>query len=137
VDLDAWSVNTAANGTVVLTIRQLADKAELEKALAAAGIPAVIIFGGTCEGAGVASATEIGKVLGIRNVSGAGSDETTASRGGITLYPAAIPSADALSISISYGPAGKESGAFDFGLGLIPRGTALNCSDSVKFGSAK
>jgi hypothetical protein len=50
VNLDAWSVSTAANGTVVLTIRLLADKAGLEKALAAAGIPAVAIFGGMCEG---------------------------------------------------------------------------------------
>jgi hypothetical protein len=134
-DLDAWSVSTAANGTVVLTVRQLADKAELEKALAAAGIPAVVIFGGTCEGAGVASANEIGNLLGTPNVH-APRDETTAD-GSIPLHPAAIPSGDDVSISISYGPDGKESGTFVFRLGLIPRGTALTCSDSVKFGSAK
>jgi hypothetical protein len=137
-DLDAWSVSTAADGTVVLTVRQLADKAELEKALAAAGIPAVVIFGGTCGGAGDASAGAIGKVLGTRDVSGAGGDEATASRGGgVTLNPAAVPSGDDVSIGISYGPSGKEPGTFDISLGLIPRGTALTCSDSAKFGPAK
>jgi hypothetical protein len=71
VNPDAWSVNTAANGKVLLTVRQLADKAGLEKALAAAGIPAVIVFDGTCVDAGVASvasASEIGNLLGIHGV---------------------------------------------------------------------
>jgi hypothetical protein len=129
--LDAWSVRTAANGTVVLAVRQLADKAGLERALAAAGIPAVIIFGGTCEGADVANPGEIAKLLGAR------SGRVTDVRGGITLYPAAVPSGDELSIGISYGPDGKESGTFAFRIGLIPWGTALTCSDSVKFGAAK
>jgi hypothetical protein len=135
VDLDAWSVNKAANGTVVLTIRQLADKAGLEKALAAAGIPTVIVFGGTCEDAGVASASEIGNLLGIRGILKA--RDAIASHGGLTLYPAAVPGGDELSIDISYPPNGKESGTFGFRLGLLPRGTALTCSDSVKLGADK
>lgn len=124
-------MNTAANGTVDLAIRQLADKAELEKALAAAGVPAVVSFGEICRAADGANPSGIGKVL------GAGNGRGTSSRGGITIESAAIPSGDELAIGISYGPDGKESGPFAFVVGLVPQGAALTCSDPVKFGAAK
>ena len=90
----------------------------------------MIVFGGTCEDAGVASASEIGNLLGIRG-------DATFIHGALTLHPAAVPGGDELSIVISYPPNGKESGTFGFRLGLLPRGTALTCSDSVKLGADK
>jgi hypothetical protein len=128
VNLDAWSVNTAANGTVELTIKQLRDKAELEKALAAAGIPAVVSFGEVCQAADGSNPSVIRKVLGISNVQGV----TTS----ITIHPAAIPSGDELAID-TYGANGKESGPFLFAVGLVPQGSAVTCSDPVKIGTTK
>lgn len=126
VTLDAWSVTRGANGAVELTIRQLADKAELEEALAAAGAPSVVNFGGFCKAANGSNPSGIGNVLG-----------GTTSRGGIIIESAAIPSGDELSIGISYPPDGKASGGFGFMVGLVPRGTTLTCSNPVKFGGAK
>jgi hypothetical protein len=130
VNLDAWSVNTAVNGTVELTIKQLRDKAELEKTLAAAGIPAVVNFGEVCRAADGSNPSGIRKVLGISNGQG------VTSSGGITIHPAAIPSGDELAID-TYGANGKESGPFLFAVGLVPRGTAVTCSDPVKTGTTK
>jgi hypothetical protein len=130
VNLDAWSVNTAANGTVELTIKQLRDKAELEKALAAAGIPAVVSFGEGCQAADGSNPSVIRKVLGISNGQG------VTSSGGITIHPAAIPSGDELAID-TYGANGKESGPFLFAVGLVPQGAAVTCSDPVKSGTTK
>jgi hypothetical protein len=130
VNLDAWSVNTAANGTVELTIKQLRDKAELEKALATAGIPAVVSFGEVCQAADGSNPSVIRKVLGISNGQG------VTSSGGITIHPAAIPSGDELAID-TYGANGKESGPFLFAVGLVPQGAAVTCSDPVKSGTTK
>lgn len=130
VNLDAWSVNTAANGTVELTIKQLRDKAELEKALAAAGIPAVVSFGEVCQAADGSNPSVIRKVLGISNGQG------VTSSGGITIHPAAIPSGDELAID-TYGANGKESGPFLFAVGLVPQGATVTCSDPVKSGTTQ
>jgi hypothetical protein len=46
VSLDAWSVSTTRAGKVELTIRELKDRARLERTLADAGVPAVVRFGG-------------------------------------------------------------------------------------------
>src|ERR1700739_1499481 len=40
VSLEAWSVSTTSDGQVELTVRELRDKALLERTLAEAGIPA-------------------------------------------------------------------------------------------------
>ena len=128
VNLDAWSVNTAANGTVELTIKQLRDKAELEKTLAAAGIKAVVSFGEVCAAANGSNSSEIGKVLGTSNGQG------VTSSGGITIHPAAIPSGDELAID-TYGANGQESGPFLFAVGLVPQGATVTCSAPVKAGT--
>ncbi|MEV0902528.1 hypothetical protein [Actinoplanes sp. NPDC049802] len=44
MNLAAWSVESAPDGTVVLTIRQLTDADRLSAALRAAGVPAVVEF---------------------------------------------------------------------------------------------
>jgi len=136
VNLDAWSVNTGANGSVTLLIRQLRDKAGLEQALAAAGIPAVVIFGGSCLYEDFGSASEkIRKLLGSPK---RGVTDVTSEHGGITLYPAGIPSGDDLVIEIRYGADGKVSGStFGFRLALLPQGTALSCPDSAKLGTVR
>jgi len=131
VNLDAWSVNTGADGSVTITVRQLLDKEELEAALAAAGIPAVVIFGGSCLYEDFGNASEkIGKLLGHPKP---GVTDVTSERGGLTLYPAGIPSGDDMVIEIRYGADGKLSGStFGFRLALLPQGTALRCPDSAK-----
>jgi hypothetical protein len=136
VNLDAWSVNTGADGSVTLLIRQLRDKAGLEQALAAAGIPAVVIFGGSCLYEDFGSASEkIRKLLGFPK---RGVTDVTSERGGITLYPAGIPSGDDAIIEIRYGADGKVSGStFGFRLALLPQRTALSCPDSAKLGTVK
>ena len=133
VNLDAWSVNTGADGSVTITVRQLLDKAELEKALAAAGIPAVVIFGGSCLFKDFGSASEPGRKL-------TGDPRTWVKDLAIghflTLYPAGVPSGDDVVIEMSYGADGKKSGpVFGFRLALLPQGTALSCPDSAKLGA--
>lgn len=135
VNLDAWSVNTGADGSVTITVRQLLDKAELEAALAAAGIPAVVIFGGSCLFEDFGSASEPGRKL-------TGDPRTwvkdLASGHFITLYRAGVPSGDDVVIEMSYGADGKKSGpVFGFRLALLPQGTALSCPDSAKLGTVK
>jgi hypothetical protein len=48
VNLDAWSVNSTAHGTVDVTIRDLSHPEELRQALAEAHVPAVVRFGELC-----------------------------------------------------------------------------------------
>jgi len=131
VNLDAWSVNTGADGSVTITVRQLLDKEELEAALAAAGIPAVVIFGGSCLFKDFGRASEPGRKL-------TGGDprrwvKDLAIGHFLTLYPAGIPSGDDVVIEMSYGADGKKHGpVFGFRLALLPKGTALSCPDSAK-----
>jgi hypothetical protein len=44
-ELTGWTVRTEANGTVVVTVAQLGNKAELQRVLAEHGIPAVVYAG--------------------------------------------------------------------------------------------
>jgi len=130
VNLAAWSVNTGADGSVTITVRQLLDKAALEKALAAAGIPAVVIFGGSCLFKDFGRASEPGRKL-------TGDLRTWVKDLAIghflTLYPAGIPRGDDVVIEMSYGADGKKHGpVFGFRLALLPQGTALSCPDSAK-----
>ena len=135
VNLDAWSVNTGADGSVTITVRQLLDKAALEKALATAGIPAVVIFGGSCLSEDFGRASYPSRKL-------FGEPRTWVKDLAIghflTLYPAGIPSGDDVVIEMSYGADGKKSGpVFGFRLALLPQGTALSCPDSAKLGTVR
>ena len=140
VNLDAWSVNTAANGTVELTIRQLEDKAELEKTLAAAGVPAAVSFGETCRAADGSNPSLNGNVVEINKGRAAANQGTDGKIRNVTINPAAIPSGDELTIGIYiyyYGPGGKKTGPVIFSSGLAPQGAALTCSVGVTFGPPK
>ena len=138
VNLDAWSVNTAANGTVTLTIRQLEGKAELEKILAAAGVPAVVSFGESCSAADGSNPSPNGNVVGINNGRAGANQGTDGKIHNVTINPAAIPSGDELTLGIYiyYGPGGKP-GPVIFDNGLAPQGAALTCSVGVTFGPPK
>jgi hypothetical protein len=46
VSLAAWSVQANGGGSVTVTLRELADAAQLKQALAANGVPALLHFGG-------------------------------------------------------------------------------------------
>jgi hypothetical protein len=46
VSLAAWSVQASGGGSVTVTLRELADAAQLKQALAANGVPALLHFGG-------------------------------------------------------------------------------------------
>ncbi len=46
VSLAAWSVQAGGDGSVTVTLRELADAAQLKQALAANGVPALLHFGG-------------------------------------------------------------------------------------------
>jgi hypothetical protein len=46
VSLAAWSVRADGGGSVTVTLRELADAAQLKQALAANGVPALLHFGG-------------------------------------------------------------------------------------------
>ena len=46
VSLAAWSVRADGGGSVTVTVRELADAAQLKQALAANGVPALLHFGG-------------------------------------------------------------------------------------------
>jgi hypothetical protein len=46
VSLAAWSVRAGGGGSVTVTLRELADAAQLKQALAANGVPALLHFGG-------------------------------------------------------------------------------------------
>jgi shikimate 5-dehydrogenase len=48
VHLAAWSVDTNGNDTVTVTVRQLTRAAQLQRALAEAGVPAVVTFREEC-----------------------------------------------------------------------------------------
>jgi hypothetical protein len=50
VHLAAWSVDTNSNGTVTVTVHQLAHPAKLQRTLARAGVPAVVTPGQICGG---------------------------------------------------------------------------------------
>ena len=101
----------------------------------AAGIPAVVIFGGSCLFEDFGRASEPGRKL-------TGDPRTWVKDLAIghflTLYPAGIPSGDDVVIEMSYGADGKKSGpVFGFRLALLPQGTALSCPDSAKLGTVK
>jgi hypothetical protein len=50
--LAAWTVRTNPDGTVTFTLRNTSHPAELQRALAAAGVPAIVRWGEICQAAG-------------------------------------------------------------------------------------
>jgi len=50
--LAAWTVRTNADGTVTFTLRNTSHPAQLQRALAEAGVPAIVRWGEICQAAG-------------------------------------------------------------------------------------
>jgi len=106
----AWSVDSNGNGTVTITVRQLTHAAQLERALAQAGVPAVVTPGEMCLNTQNQDALLRTRALrsGYR---------------GVVVTPSAIPPAAKLLFSLIYSQ-GKVVG---FGWGLVHNGAPLQC----------
>jgi hypothetical protein len=113
VNLDAWSVNTTASGTVKVKIREFLHPAELRQTLAEAGVPAVVFFGAACypEGSPEVPVLDFRKAISYQNTR----TSTT-----ITIRPADIPAGAEVEISVDV-TRDKHSGETairDAGVGL-------------------
>ena len=119
VNLDAWSVNTTSTGRVELTLRELQDRALLERTLADAGVPAIVNFGQFCEP--VSQADNLTATTGTHFIERpVGRDGVLV---GIVINPAAIPAGVTVDIGVE-----------DFGAGhgyfvdeIIKDGAPLTC----------
>jgi hypothetical protein len=125
VNLDAWSVNTAANGTVEVTIKQLDNPAALRASLRNAGIPAVVGFGQYCRAAR-SSGNPLTRV--IVPEKGTSSGEAV-----FGIDPRAMPDGTELSIGVFHRPVG---GNLLTVFGLYPAGARLSCSDRLSIAPA-
>jgi hypothetical protein len=85
VRLTAWSVRADADGSVTVTLRELADAAQLKQALAANGVPALLHFGG-----GPCSADNAPQrgPIGLVRISGVGGQLTFTMTFKTSLWPA-------------------------------------------------
>lgn len=121
VNLTAWSVDTNSNGTVTVTVHQLTHGAELQRALAEAGVPAIVTFPQNC-------------LRGTQNPNGRNplaGVSTSYNPPGLTIKPSQIPSGAKLVFSVipvvvhpAHGGAFKSTG---FGWGLLKNGQQLHC----------
>lgn len=123
VNLAAWSVNTSSNGLVSVTIRELKDRAGLQRTLAAAGIPAILTSGRVCNSS--VDPALLSKVLAKVAVRG----ETQ-----ITINPAAMPPGTELVIGIGILRHGSQR-VHAAALGLTKKGAPMDCSGTKAPGS--
>lgn len=120
VHLTAWSVDTNGNGTVTVTVRQLTHAPQLQRALAEAGVPAVVTFREECLNAQNQNAlAKAGIEL-----------KASVHPPGEIITPSEIPSGAKLLFSII--PAitykdGKGTKGTGFGWGLVRTGAPLRC----------
>ena len=115
--LAAWSVDTNSNGTVTVTVRQLTHAAELQRALAQAGVPAIVTFPEDC-------------LQGTQNWHTDGGMTASANPPGLTITPSQIPSGTKLLFSVI--PVvidGTKN--IGFGWGLVKNGQPLHCTPST------
>lgn len=122
VHLAAWSVDTNSDGTVTVTVRQLTHAAELQRALAEAGVPAVVTFREEC--------------LNTQNqnaLAKAGVElKASVNPPGEIITPSEIPSGTKLLFSIvpaiTYGSDNNQgTRGTAFGWGLVKTGEPLHC----------
>jgi hypothetical protein len=106
----AWSVDTNSNGTVTITVRQLTHAAQLERALAQAGVPAVVTPGEMC--LNTQNQDALLRTRALRS-----------GHRGVVVTPSAIPAGTKLLFSLIYSQ-GKVVG---FGWGLVHNGAPLHC----------
>jgi len=117
VHLAGWSVDSNGNGTVLVTVHQLNHAKQLERALAEAGVPAIVTPGENC--------------LNLRDQNALGrSGSLRSGRNGLTIHPARIPSGAKILISLFYSSGGKP---FGFGWSLVQSGERLHCWPAKDF----
>ena len=110
VHLAGWSVDSNGNGTVLVTVHQLTHAKQLERALADAGVPAIVTPGENC--------------LNLRDQNALSrSGSLRSGRNGLTIHPARIPSGAKILISLFY--SGRRLDGF--GWSLISAGERLRC----------
>jgi hypothetical protein len=127
MDLAAWSVEPEPDGTVVLTIRQLADADRLSATLRQAGVPALVEFKQLKPGVSGGCAengqpwTPVDGVLGMGRAAGAGP-------GRMTIRPSLMPPGTTLHIVIFQMPSLSEPDKYQRSvrLGLV-KGEPLPC----------
>jgi hypothetical protein len=113
ISQDGWSVSTGSHGIVHITIRELANPAQLRKALAKAGVPARVVVGTLCSAKG-------GNIPGNN-----GAIVVTRHRGQLSLAinPARMPRGSELLISVVI----ERHQDVAIGFSLIRNGAALSC----------
>jgi hypothetical protein len=117
VHLAGWSVDTAGNGTVLVTVHQLNHAKQLERALAEAGVPAIVTPGENC--------------LNLRDQKALDrSGALHSGHDGLTIHPTAIPHGAKILISLFY-THGKTAG---FGWSLVRSGERLHCRPANNIG---
>ncbi len=114
----AWSVDTNSNGTVTVTVHQLTHGAELQRALADAGVPAIVTFPENC-------------LAGTQNGPTIPGVTTSDNPPGLTINPSQIPSGAKLIFSVIpvvvHSANGDAFKGTRFGWGLVKNGQQLRC----------
>lgn len=114
VHLAAWSVDTNSNGTVTVTVHELTHAAQLERALAEAGVPAVVTPGQVCLNPQNQNALDKSGAL-------------RSGRTGVVINPSAIPSGTEILFSLFYSHGYTRGKVVGFGWGLVNTGAPLHC----------
>jgi len=141
--LAAWSVDTNPNGTVTFKLRNTSHPAQLQRALAEAGVPAVVRWGEIClaQGRHVLLPTQgIVSYLNRRptqmssvfELGGSGGGPNEALSWAWTITPSKIPGNAHFVISSIPGnhvPANRIQAVWEF----VPKSAHVNCAASVKF----
>jgi hypothetical protein len=88
VNLAAYTVQTNADGTVTVTVRQMFDPADLRTTLAQAGVPAVV---SVAQAHAPETCTQATQVPGLRSGVVVATNPGATGYPGVTIRPAAIP----------------------------------------------
>jgi len=122
VHLAAWSVDTNSNGTVTVTVRQLTHAAQLQHALAKAGVPAIVTFRKECLNTQNQNALQKAGVM----------LKVSVHPPGEIITPSQIPHGDKLLFSIIpvviRSSSGRLTHGTGFGWGLVKAGHPLHCT---------
>jgi hypothetical protein len=112
VSLAAWSVQADGGGSVTVTLRELADAAQLKQALAANGVPALLHFGG-----GPCSADRAPQrgPIGLVRIRPAGGHLTVTMTFKVSLWPTGSE------LYVANGPLGPQ-------MAVIPQGHYQGCA---------
>jgi hypothetical protein len=124
IHLASFSVDRAANGTVTVTMfsNRTPEAAALRKALATAGVPALVTVGTVCYVPGPVSG--LGRAI-------SQSPHAPFGTAIITVTPSAIPSGSELSIGYFFLPGGNGGGIH---VTMVPAHGPLTCKAEPPFG---